>query len=109
MNKQELINKLSILPSEIYVAEVAILEAQEGVSKAREILSTKESDLYAEGKIDGKNAEIRNAQLKQLTTPERNEIAKTDNALSTARINFNKLQNTFLAYRAITGMLKGVE
>ena len=109
LNKQELITKLSTLPDEIYLAESAIFEAQDGVMKAKDILSTKEADLYSEGKIDGKNSEIRTAQLRQLTTPERNEIAKAENALSMARISFNQLQNTFVAYRAIAYMLKAGE
>lgn len=109
MTKQDLIIKLRELPGEIYLAEMAILEAQEGVTKAKDILSAKEAALYAEGKIDGKNAEIRNTQLKQLTTAERNNIAIAENALNLARIGFNQLQNTFVAYRAIAYMFKGVE
>jgi hypothetical protein len=109
MTKIELINKLSGLPGEIHFAEMAIFGAQDGVTKAKDILSVKEADLYSEGVIDGKNAEIRTAQLRQLTTPERNEIAKAENALSMARIAFNQLQNYFTAYRAIAGMLKGAE
>ena len=109
MNKQDLINRLSTLPGEIYLAEMAIFEAQDGVSKAKDVLSDKEADLYAEGKIDGKNAEIRTSQLKQRTTFERNDIAKAENALSMARISFNQLQNTFIAYRAIAAMLKAGE
>ena len=109
MNKQELIDKLTSLPGEIYLAEMAILGYQNNLVKEKELLTLKEADLYTEGKIDGKNAEIRAAQLKQLTIPERNNIAIAENELNLARINFNQLQNTFVAYRAIAGLLKAGE
>ena len=109
MTKIELIEKLSTLPDEIYLAEIAIFETQNKVTVAREQLGIKEANLYDQGLIDGKNAEIRNAQLKQMTTPERNDIAIAENQVNLARINFNQLQNTLLACRAIAGMLKGAE
>lgn len=109
MNKQDLVSLLANLPGQINRAEIDILVAQDAVIKSKDALSAKEADLYTEGKIDGKNAEIRNAQLKQLTIPERNEIAKAENALSMARIHYNLLQNTFSAYRAISGLLKAGE
>jgi len=71
LNKQDLIVALADLPGAINFAEVTILEAQANVTKAKEALSTKEADLYSENKIDGKNAEIRAAQLRQLTTQDR--------------------------------------
>ena len=109
MTKDELIDKLASLPDEIYLAEMAILGYQNELTKTKEVLTLKEAELYTEGVIDGKNSEIRTAQLKQLTIPERNNIATAENELNLARINFNQLQNTFVACRAIASMLKGVE
>ena len=109
MNKHDLIVALADLPGAINLAEITIIEAQANVTKAKETLSAKEADLYTENKIDGKNAEIRAAQLRQFTTQERNDIAKVENILSLARIQYNLLQNHFSAYRAIAAMMKAGE
>lgn len=101
--------RLSTLPDEIYLAEMKIFEMQNNVTEAKEALSAKEADLYIQGVIDGKNAEIRNAQVKQFTAKERMAISVAENKVNQARIELNKLQNTLTAYRAIAYMLKGAE
>lgn len=107
MNKAELITELELLPSRIEAVERDVLTQQQEVSKAKEALANKEADLYTEGKIDGKNAEIRNAQLRQFTTQERNEVARAENDLNLARIALNRHRNEFSAYEAIAGIFKG--
>lgn len=109
MTKQDLINYLQAVPGHIEQAEQAVLTAQEQIITAKDALSAREAELYNEGKIDGKNAEIRSSQLKQFTTPERNEVAKAENDISQARIKLARLQNNFSAYKAIAYMLKAGE
>ena len=109
MTKTDLMAQLQALPDEIYNAEIKVLEAQKGVTQAKEFLAAKEADLYAEGLIDGKNAEIRNAQLRQLTAEERSGVALAENRLAQCRINLSCLQNQFSACKAIAGMFKGAE
>lgn len=109
MDKNELMDRIFKMPTAIFNAEMALFNSQSELAKAKEALAAKEADLYTEGKIDGKNAEIRNAQMRQLTTPERNEIAKAENSLNLARIALSRQQNEFTAYKAIAGMLKGAE
>lgn len=106
---QDLINYLQAIPGQIEQAEQSVLIAQEAIFTAKDVLSAKEAELYSEGKIDGKNAEIRSSQLKQLTVPERNELVKAENDIAQARIKLTRLQNNFAAYRAIAGLLKAGE
>lgn len=108
-DKNFLVSCLNTLPNDIYNAEIKVLEAQKGVTQAKEFLAAKEADLYAEGLIDGKNAEIRNAQLRQLTAEERSGVALAENRLAQCRINLSCLQNQFSACKAIAGMFKGAE
>lgn len=97
------------MPEEIYNAEIAIFDAQVQILGVKDILAVKEAELYAEGKIDGKNAEIRSGQLRQLTTAERNNVATAENNLNSARITFNHLHNEFKMLQIVAYLIEGVE
>lgn len=109
MNREQIIARLLKLPGAIYDAEMAIYDALMVVCEAKEFLATKEANLYAEGKIDGKNAEIRSGQLRQLTTAERNNVMSAENNLAHARITFNHLHNEFKVLQTVAYLIEGVE
>ena len=105
MDKTTIIQRLLELPNEIEAAENEVIEMCEKVSKAKDDLTGKESVLLLSGKIDGKNAEIRSAQLRELALQERQAVNDAENALSGARAYLTKLQNTFRALQTITQLL----
>lgn len=106
MDRQMIINRLTQLPAEIEQAEMDLFDAQLRATKARDILANKEAQLYLDGIIDGKNAEIRSAQLKEHTAAERDAILAAENQVALARINLNRVLNQFKAYRAIAGLIE---
>jgi hypothetical protein len=109
MTKVELIEKLATLPQMIEVAETELIALTGIVNNAKEVLLGKEDMLYLNGSIDGKNAEIRNAQLREKSFYEREAVKDAENAVGIARVKLNRLNNELAICRAIAGMLKGVE
>ncbi len=109
MDKNELIEKLYELPGLIMNAELAVIKSTQAVQKAKESLSDHEDELRLSGVITGKNAEERTSQLRQNTQGHREIIQKAENSLSIDRISLNRLNNEQANYRAVAGMLKGVE
>lgn len=106
MDRQVVTDRLLELPGEIETAETDVFNAQLIFMEAKDDYAYKEAALYLEGKIDGKNAEVRAAQLKDFTTLERHAVTTADNQVVLARIKLNRLINEFKAYRAIAGMLE---
>jgi len=109
LDRKEIIERLFSLPGEIRDAELEVFSKQLGITSAKDALSAKEADLYTEGVIDGKNAEIRTAQLRQLTIKERNDVAKAENDANMARIKLNYLHNEFKSLQTIAYLIEGVE
>lgn len=109
MTKLELIEKLSSLPELIAEQERAVINANLQVQDSKNILTEAEDILLLSGQIDGKNAETRNAQMRAKTVSEREGLQKAENQLSIDRARLNRLNNELAVYKAIAGMLKGVE
>jgi len=109
MDRKEIIERLFSLPEEIRTAELDVFSQQLGITSAKDVLSAKEAELYTEGVIDGKNAEIRTAQLRQLTIKERNDVARAENDANMARIKLNYLHNEFKALQTVAYLIEGVE
>lgn len=105
MDRQAIIDRLIDLPAEIEAAEKDLFDAQLAVTKARDLLAGKENQLLLDGAIDGKNAETRAAQLKELTKAERDAIATAENQLALVKMELNLKLNQFKAYRAIAGII----
>lgn len=106
MNRQTVIENLAKLPALIEAAEMGVLRLQEQVDESKEELKDREGDLQLKGAIDGKNAEIRAAQLRQMTKMEREEVGQYENLLAEKRIELNRLLNEFRAYRSIARLLE---
>lgn len=100
----KLVSLLSNLPEAIAETEQAVISATRQLHEAKERLSTKESELILEGKITGKNDTERKAQLLALTLAERQAVADAEDALSKARLEYNKKVNEFKAARSIAAL-----
>ena len=109
MDRKEIITRLFSLPEEIRTAELDVFSKQLGITSAKDVVSAKEAELYTEGVIDGKNAEIRTAQLRQLTIKERNDVARAEDSANMARIKLNYLHNEFKTLQTIAYLIEGVE
>jgi len=109
LTKIELIDKLASLPEQIELAEKEVIKSVQAIQGAKERLTFVEDQLLVSGAIDGKNAEIRAAQLRAHTLQQRADIQDAENKASGTRVALNRLNNELAICRAIAGMLKGAE
>ena len=103
----ELIGELRRQPEKIAEAMEKILTQQRVSDEAKERLHDKEGSLLQSGVIDGKNAEIRSAQLRDLTREERTKVRDCAEILETLKIELKHEQDKFSAFKAIAQMLGG--
>lgn len=108
MNKQDMAKRILELPKEIAAAEDAVIEANRQVILAKEILQQKEDDLILGNMIDGKNAEIRAAQMRQHTEHERHNLASAELHLKNDTSRLGRLRDEFRALQAVANLLQGV-
>lgn len=109
MDKQTLINRLLQLPDLLKYAEENVIKASEAIQEAKAALLVAEDMCLVNGLIDGKNAEIRAAQLREKTSAHRTILQEKENLLSRERAALNHLANEFKALGLVAGMLKGAE
>jgi len=93
--------KLVALPELIYKQEERIIKQKEEIAQAKLALQKKEASLLTSGVVDGKNKEIRDAQLLTLTQAEINQLTEAENVQQQQLIVLNYLNNIFSSYRAI--------
>lgn len=109
MTKLDLINKLVSLPDLIEEQEKVVIAAYQQVQKSKKGLTESEDILLLSGVIDGKNAEIRAAQMRENTASEREAAQIIEKALAIEQVKLNRFNNELAAYKAIAGMLRGAE
>lgn len=108
-NKNDLIKELAELPAQIEAAEERLIERHNAVQVAKEVLTNKEDQAILEGLIDGKNAEIRAAQMRQYTSEARKMVQDAENGVTKTRVQLTRLNNRMAALKAIAGLLKGAD
>ncbi|MFC4305756.1 hypothetical protein [Cohnella boryungensis] len=106
MDKQSIINRLLTLPTEISEAEEVVLQANGRLVVAKESLQAKEDSLLLGNVIDGKNAEIRAAQIRQYTEHEREALSDAELNLKNAVARLGKVRDEFRALRAVAELMK---
>ena len=109
LTKIELIEKLYELPKLIEDAENAVIKDVQAIQGAKERLADEQDRLLTNGSIDGKNAEIRAAQLRERTGQEVRGVQQAENKASISKVKLNRLNNELRSSEAIAGMLKGAE
>lgn len=107
MNKQTIISRLLELPAEIAKAEQAVIEAQITLESAKNILTDAESYLLIGEKINGKNAEIRAAQLREHTKVEREAVTLAGDTLAQRSVYLRSLQNELKVLQSVALILGG--
>lgn len=121
MTRDELIQALEASPEEILAAEKELLVAADALRFAETALEDAKVN-YLNGKvlagdgnwitpaeplINGKNAEQRDAQLKDLTKRPRAAVQAAAADVERRRAALNLAQNRFKALRAIAALLSG--
>jgi hypothetical protein len=107
MDKQQIMDRLLALPEEIGAIEEQVLEANLHVLGAKVALQAKEDMLLLGNSIDGKNAEIRAAQMRQQTENERGLLDDAELILKNNVARLGRLRDEFKALQAVASLLKG--
>ncbi len=107
MEKSQVAKRMMELVEELSLAESSVIGAGFALDEAKAALADREAELLIrdDSPINGKNAEIRAAQMRQETTAERQAIQEAEAALLKEKATLNKLLNEFKALRAIVAML----
>lgn len=105
--RDELIADLKALKTELTEAYAEVYLAAHNVLEAKDGLQVREDTLIQTGAIDGKNAEIRAAQMRGLTIIERQELADAEDYLKNAELNLKKLQVRLQINLALVELIKG--
>jgi hypothetical protein len=106
MTIETVVERLASLPEDLWEAERAVLDAEAARVEAQARLEDVEADLLLDPeRINGKNAEQRQAQLRSLTATER--AAVEERALEAARlkVSLHQLQAEHAGLRAIARLL----
>lgn len=121
MTRDELMQALLAAPGVIMAAEKELLVANDALRIAEAALEDAKVN-YLNGKaladdgnwvtpaeplINGKNAEQRDAQLKELTRRERHAVQVATADLERQRVTLNLARNQFDAYRSLAALLTG--
>ncbi len=107
MDKEKVIDRLFELPGEIELAEENVISADRALRSVKELLQEAEDKLLTSNVIDGKNAEIRSAQLRSFTAQERELVTAAEYTLIRSKNQLSKLYNELRALQSIADLLKG--
>jgi hypothetical protein len=105
LTKDDVIKRLLELPEVIAQDERCFLQTQQTLDSARRLLAGKEAELLSSGSIDGKNAEIRAAQLRQSTNEERDAITVIEGNVPWGKIALTCDLNEFSALKSIARLM----
>lgn len=107
MDRTQIATRIIEIPPLIAERELAVLEANRAAQRAKEYLAERESELILDGVINGKNAEIREAQLRASTAAEREQYFAAESAAAVERVKLNALHNEFKALQVVAKILGG--
>ena len=107
MTKETLISRLLELPSAIAEAEGSVLENEDKRQQVADALQRIEDELLLNGIADGKNAEIRAAQVRSMTADTREVLVLKEQAKARALVEVRQLTHEFSALRNVARLLSG--
>lgn len=105
MEKSTVIERLNALPGLIHEQEKALIAAMETQAEFENKLKAKEAELLLSGAIDGKNAEIRAAQMAEKTAAEKAGVKQAEKMVADMRVKLNAFNNEFKALQSIARLL----
>ncbi len=107
MNKIKLAERLLELPKLIDIAENDVFAATKALEDAKANLQEQQDGLLTSGAIDGKNAEIRAAQMREETRVELFAVANAEVGVREETRQLNFLNNELKALRSVAHLLGG--
>ncbi len=111
MDKNKIAERLMELPGVIGLVEMDLLAAINVKNDIKKELEKKEAELLIspDTPINGKNAEIRSAQLKKALAVELTLMEEAEKAVALQRTKLTQRQNEFSALRSVVSLLTGSE
>jgi len=106
--RENLIADLKDLKISIPTANEQVYMAARELLTAKDELKIEENKLIAGGVIDGKNAEIRAAQMHGCTVVERQNVAEAEDFLESMKMTLANLQTELRINLALVELVKGV-
>lgn len=110
--RELLIADLTVLKISIQVAEAEVFTAFKDVQDVKRLLQIREDEILmdrAEGvKIDGKNAEIRAAQIREATAYERLSVQEEEKVFEERKLELANLKTELRINLALVELVKGV-
>jgi hypothetical protein len=93
------------MPKKIYEAEKVFLDEANKVKELRNELADIEAELYKSGKIKGTSDKVRTMQMTPHVKDKQFEIQRAEFMADLAKIERNRRQNEFDAYKIIAQLL----
>jgi hypothetical protein len=109
MTPPTVIERLRVLPGAMATAELELHAAENARLQAVRFLQQEEDALLLDGTIDGKNSEVRAAQIRQLTASVREVVEEREHVVARLKIGLRHLQAEHSSLRAIARLLAGGE
>jgi len=106
--RDQLIAELTALKQSIVAANDEVFSASHELMVKKDALRAREDYLTLNGIIDGKNAEIRAAQLRQETIIERQDVAEAEDYLESAKATLSNRMAELRINLGLVELLKGV-
>lgn len=106
--REQLISDLTTLKLAISTANRDVYLAARELVTVKDDLRLRENELISTGYIDGKNAEIRAAQMYQQTVIERQNVAEAEDYLESAKVTLSSLNTELRINLALVELIKGV-
>lgn len=106
--REQLIADLMALKQSIVAANSEVYMAARELTSAKDELRIQENSLIRGGIIDGKNAEIRAAQMYEHTVIERQNVAEAEDYLEDQKVTLGNLQTELRINLALVELVKGV-
>ena len=106
--RENLIADLKDLKISIPTANEQVYMAAHELMAAKDELRIQEGKLIADKIIDGKNAEIRAAQMYGCTVVERQNVAEAEDFLESAKVTLSNLQTELRINISLVELVKGV-
>jgi len=107
--RETLTDRLLSLPDALQAAEADLLVAEAARRRAESELQDAEDTLILTGNADGRNAEVRAAQLRSCTLLEREALAETVERCARLRARLHALQAEHASLRACARLMSGGE
>jgi hypothetical protein len=106
MTKAYAIERLLVLPGAAAVAELELLALEAEKQAAAAALQDREDELILTGQIDGKNAEVRAAQMRAVTITERHRLEEISRRIARQKVSIHHLQAEHASLRSVARILE---